>query len=69
MVNPPRALWALLAALLALGLSANGVAMMVRLFSWCGFIPEVGATGPFDEHFVRGRRFERFAGSRRAAAD
>ena len=52
-VNPPRALWALIAALLALALFVNGVAMMGAPLSWFGFIPGVAATGPFNEHFVR----------------
>ena len=51
-VNPPRALWALIAALLALGLFINGVAMMGAPLSWYGFVPGVAATGPFNEHFV-----------------
>lgn len=51
-VNPPRALWALIAALLALALLMNGVAMMGAPLSWYGFIPGVAATGPFNEHFV-----------------
>jgi AhpD family alkylhydroperoxidase len=51
-VNPPRALWALLAALLALTLFMNGVAMMGAPLSWYGFIPGVAATGPFNAHFV-----------------
>jgi len=51
-VNPPRALWALLAALLALALLMNGVAMMGAPLSWYGFVPGVPATGPFNEHFV-----------------
>jgi AhpD family alkylhydroperoxidase len=51
-VNPPRALWALLAALLALALFMNGVAMMGAPLSWYGFVPGVPATGPFNEHFV-----------------
>ena len=52
-LNPRRALWALLAALLALALFMNGVAMMGAPLSWYGFIPGVAATGPFNEHFVR----------------
>src|SRR5580700_3247744 len=52
-INPPRALWALIAALLALALFMNGVAMMGVPLSWYGFIPGVAATGPFNEHFVR----------------
>lgn len=51
-VNPPRALWALLAALLALALFMNGVVMMGAPLSWYGFVPGVAATGPFNEHFV-----------------
>jgi AhpD family alkylhydroperoxidase len=51
-INPPRALWALIAALLALALLMNGVAMMRAPLSWYGFIPGVAATGPFNEHFV-----------------
>jgi AhpD family alkylhydroperoxidase len=51
-LNPPRALWALIAALLALALFMNGVAMMGAPLSWYGFIPGVAATGPFNEHFV-----------------
>ena len=51
-VNPPRALWALIAALLGLALFMNGVAMMGAPLSWYGFIPGVAATGPFNEHFV-----------------
>jgi AhpD family alkylhydroperoxidase len=51
-VNPPRALWALLAALLALALFMNGVAMLGAPLSWYGFVPGVAATGPFNEHFV-----------------
>jgi hypothetical protein len=51
-VNPPRALWALLAALLALALFVNGAAMMGAPLSWYGFIPGVAATGPFNGHFV-----------------
>jgi AhpD family alkylhydroperoxidase len=51
-VNPPRALWALLAALLALALLLNGVAMIGAPLSWYGFIPGVAATGPFNGHFV-----------------
>jgi AhpD family alkylhydroperoxidase len=51
-VNPPRALWALIAALLALALFMNGVVMMGEPLSWYGFVPGVPATGPFNEHFV-----------------
>ena len=51
-VNPPRALWALIAALLALALFINGVAMMGAPLSWYGLVPGVAATGPFNEHFV-----------------
>jgi AhpD family alkylhydroperoxidase len=51
-VNPPRALWALLAALLALALVINGVAMMGAPLPWYGFVPGVAATGPFNAHFV-----------------
>jgi AhpD family alkylhydroperoxidase len=51
-VNPPRALWALIAALLALALVVNGLAMMAAPFWWYGFVPGVAATGPFNEHFV-----------------
>jgi AhpD family alkylhydroperoxidase len=51
-VNPPRALWALIAALLALALFMNGVAMLGAPFWWYGFVPGVGATGPFNGHFV-----------------
>ena len=49
-VNPPCALWALIAALLALALFVNGVAMIGTPLSWYGFIPGVAATGPFNEH-------------------
>ena len=52
-LKPPRSLWALIAALLALGLFVNGAAMMGAPLSWYGFIPGVAATGPFNEHFVR----------------
>jgi AhpD family alkylhydroperoxidase len=51
-VNPPRALWALLAALLALALFLNGVAMMGAPLWWYGFVPGAAATGPFNQHFV-----------------
>jgi AhpD family alkylhydroperoxidase len=51
-VNPPRALWALITALLALALFMNGVAMMGAPLSWYGFVPGVAAKGPFNEHFV-----------------
>jgi AhpD family alkylhydroperoxidase len=51
--GPPRALWALLAALLALALLINGVAMMAAPLWWYGFVPGVVATGPFNEHFAQ----------------
>jgi hypothetical protein len=51
-VNPPHALWAVIAALLALALLMNGVAMMGAPLSWYGFIPGVEATGPFNEDFM-----------------
>jgi AhpD family alkylhydroperoxidase len=50
--NPPRALWALIAALLALALFVDGVAMTAAPLWWYGLIPGVAATGPFNEHFV-----------------
>jgi AhpD family alkylhydroperoxidase len=50
--NPPRALWALIAALLGLALLVNGVAMTAAPLWWYGFVPGVTATGPFNQHFV-----------------
>jgi hypothetical protein len=52
-LKPPRTLWALIAALLALALFVNGVAMIGAPLSWYGFIPGVAAAGLFNEHFVR----------------
>ena len=68
-VNPPRALWALLAALLALALFMNGVAMMGAPLSWYGFVPGVAATGPFNEHFVSDVGAAYVAGKNQSSGD
>lgn len=37
----------------AIGLSANGLAMMLGPETWYGLVPGVTETGPFNPHFVR----------------
>lgn len=39
--------------LLALGLAANGLAMLLAPESWYHALPTVAHTGPFNPHFVR----------------
>jgi AhpD family alkylhydroperoxidase len=51
--DPPRVLWALLGALLALALLLNGAAMIAAPSWWFHFVPGVAATGPFNLHFVQ----------------
>jgi hypothetical protein len=43
----------ILAAVLALILSANGLAMLFAGLWWYAAVPGVTATGPFNPHFVR----------------
>ena len=48
--TPPRRL---IAALLALTMGANGVAMLAAGRWWYGAVPGVPMTGPFNPHFVK----------------
>ena len=43
----------ILAAIFALVLSANGLAMLFAGLWWYGVVPGVTATGPYNPHFVR----------------
>lgn len=43
----------ILAALLAVLLGGNGLAMLFAGLWWYGVVPGVPATGPFNPHFVR----------------
>jgi len=43
----------IISAILALVMSANGLAMLVAGLWWYGVVPGVTATGPFNPHFVR----------------
>src|SRR6185369_18086763 len=43
----------IVAAILALILVGNGVAMLLAPLPWYGAVPGVTATGPFNPHFVR----------------
>jgi len=42
-----------LTAVLAAGLLANGLAMLLLPQAWFGWVPSVSHTGPFNPHFVR----------------
>jgi hypothetical protein len=42
-----------LIAVLAAGLLANGLAMLLVPQAWFGWVPSVSHTGPFNPHFVR----------------
>jgi hypothetical protein len=48
-----RHLMPALGGLLALGLAANGLAMLGWPLTWYHAIPTVPSTGPFNPHFVR----------------